>query len=297
MSRLHVTMVSQDDVTRLTKGEMTRRPMLDAHNDDTASWAATITQGTSHGQVEGGEHVGTTDGSLATTRQSDYGGRTKRSERNKDGSLMTPPEQQPQQLLHGKTFTFPAALAAYDVTGKTWLEAHMDTHVLMTATMVFARDGSSGTVKLLLLQRSLSDTFPGCWEVPGGAVDEDTDETILEAAARELREETGLTLSRFVRVVSTARFSTGEPRSERWWNKIMFEADVAEAKAVAVGGDEVAAVGACVRLDEHEHRAWLWASEEDVRAGWAGSTQLAFMTAKQQAVMLQAFAARRAGTS
>ena len=53
---------------------------------------------------------------------------------------------------------------------------------------VFARDGEN--VKLLLIRRG-GHPFLGCWALPGGFADES--ETIEQTAARELREETGLT--------------------------------------------------------------------------------------------------------
>ncbi len=45
--------------------------------------------------------------------------------------------------------------------------------------------------RFLLAQRSLSDTYGGMWVFPGGKVDK-TDQTIIIAAARELKEEVGL---------------------------------------------------------------------------------------------------------
>jgi len=45
--------------------------------------------------------------------------------------------------------------------------------------------------RFLLVQRSVDDSLGGKWELPGGAV-ETADGTLLDAAKRELREETGL---------------------------------------------------------------------------------------------------------
>lgn len=44
--------------------------------------------------------------------------------------------------------------------------------------------------KILLLKRSMRDSYSGKWCLPGGSVEEN--ETYFDAAIRELREETGL---------------------------------------------------------------------------------------------------------
>ncbi len=57
-------------------------------------------------------------------------------------------------------------------------------------------------------------------EIPGGKMD-DTDETILHAAARELKEETGLTATRAVRQVTQFTFlDGGKKHPEATWLKV-----------------------------------------------------------------------------
>lgn len=52
---------------------------------------------------------------------------------------------------------------------------------------------------------------------------DDTDKTILHAAARELKEETGLTAVRAVRKVTQITFTTaGGNRPQRTWLKVHF---------------------------------------------------------------------------
>lgn len=52
---------------------------------------------------------------------------------------------------------------------------------------------------------------------------DDTDETILHAAARELKEETGLTATRVVRKVTQFTFSDGlENRPAPTWMKVFW---------------------------------------------------------------------------
>jgi 8-oxo-dGTP diphosphatase len=56
----------------------------------------------------------------------------------------------------------------------------------------------------VLLIRRKHEPFAGCWALPGGFVDEG--ETVVQAARRELHEETGLKLSRLEQL-----FTFGDP--------------------------------------------------------------------------------------
>lgn len=59
--------------------------------------------------------------------------------------------------------------------------------------VALTRDSLTGECSVLLIQRGGdSSAYPGAWALPGGYVDED--ETARFAAARELEEETGLTV-------------------------------------------------------------------------------------------------------
>lgn len=198
-------------------------------------------------------------------------------------------------LFQGPNFTFSPSLAHHNITPAAYFASNPSTHVLATGVAVFGRS-HSGTDHLLLVQRSPHDSYPNLWEVPGGSVDL-TGETILEAAARELKEEAGLTVRRFVAEMWRARFSTGRGERERWWDKFTFVAEVAEGapgktdEAVheASKMSEVDLIGAKVKLDENEHQAWLWASEEDVRNDRCGDVALRFVNERQKNNMLAAF--------
>lgn len=66
--------------------------------------------------------------------------------------------------------------------------------------VVFAFDGKH--LKTLLIKRG-NEPFKGCWAFPGGFLDEN--ETLKEAALRELKEETGITP---VHIVEVGEFSS-----------------------------------------------------------------------------------------
>ena len=66
----------------------------------------------------------------------------------------------------------------------------MDQHIKVTAdAVIFRKKLNSGGREVLLIQRK-HPPFKGSWAFPGGFVEEN--ENLLSAAARELREETGL---------------------------------------------------------------------------------------------------------
>lgn len=80
----------------------------------------------------------------------------------------------------------------------------------------------AGSTKALVVQRSRHDYMGSLWEVPGGSCDDD-DRSILEAAARELHEEAGLTVSEVLDVVEDDHewFDHGKT-----WRKMTFLVEV-----------------------------------------------------------------------
>ena len=137
------------------------------------------------------------------------------------------------------------------------------------------------------------------WEIPGGSVDL-SDPTILHGLAREVFEETGLKLTRFVRGVGNGiEFTTG--RRKRWM-KLSFDIEVegkidgmASHIASHAGGAEKASQTAnCstentrITLDPAEHQAYKWATEEDIY-GWGTDN---IVTPEQREMMLLAFKQR-----
>jgi 8-oxo-dGTP diphosphatase len=90
----------------------------------------------------------------------------------------------------------------------------------------------------VLLIRRKHEPFAGCWALPGGFVDEG--ETLVQAARRELHEETGLRLSRLEQL-----FTFGDPgRDPRGWTvSVAFITQVDAKKVKAVAADDAAEVG------------------------------------------------------
>lgn len=94
------------------------------------------------------------------------------------------------------------------------------------------RDG-----KILAVRRAADDFLGGSYELPGGGVDDD--ETLPQSVARELIEETGLTLGRIVGVFDGFEYSTPKKPKVRQLN-FLVEAD-----------------GEVVLSEEHDAADWV----------------------------------------
>ncbi|KAL9092669.1 MAG: hypothetical protein Q9159_000740 [Coniocarpon cinnabarinum] len=82
------------------------------------------------------------------------------------------------------------------------------------------------SIRVLVLQRAESDVFPGKWDFPGGRF-ETSDDTMLDAVAREVNEETGLRLTMVYDFVGT-NYWEKEHAPGRKWAKFSFVVGVAE---------------------------------------------------------------------
>lgn len=140
---------------------------------------------------------------------------------------------------------------------------------------IFAQDADrpsetgSPSPRLLLLQRALTDSMPGCWEGPGGASEPEQDGTLLDGVAREVLEETGLHVSRIVELVAvdswthTSRKTGKKSRMAKYSFIVQVHEGVRQSpdgSQQVVPGEEIP-----VRLEASEHQAFDWATEDDVR--------------------------------
>lgn len=174
------------------------------------------------------------------------------------------------------------------------------------------KNGAEGEKKpppfrLLLLQRAFEDSYGGHWEGPGGSCDPE-DETLLDGVAREVFEEAGLRVSRFVELVGKDEWA--KLRSDRVdiVAKYTFLVEVHEAKPAVSGGDHdegrlpanKLGNGTVVpglergwehriKLDPAEHRAFEWVTEEEIRQGEEDSEGKFKSFAGQGKTMLDAF--------
>jgi len=125
------------------------------------------------------------------------------------------------------TFTVPVSLTHLSLTVHDYLTTHPHLDNLVSGCLVFHNH------HLLIVQRAKEErSYANLWEVPGGSCD-DADETILHGAARELLEEAGLTVRRFIAAVGEGvGFETGEGVRRRKWWKWSFIVEVVESEEV-----------------------------------------------------------------
>lgn len=175
------------------------------------------------------------------------------------------------------TFTTDRSVAAFNMPYKEYIETHPNEKfkepLVATGAIVFDQ---SLPKRVLLVQRSESDSMPNLWESPGGGCDEE-DPSILFSAARELWEEAGLIATHIRRHVGNGyHFVT---RRGKTVCKFNFEIEV---KTPESGKPSV-------KLAPIEHQNFIWATEEEVKEGKIGQLELKFTHATQKAVILEAF--------
>ncbi|OBR08865.1 NUDIX domain-containing protein [Colletotrichum higginsianum IMI 349063] len=163
--------------------------------------------------------------------------------------------------------------------------------------------------RILLLQRSAREkALPHRWELPGGAA-ESRDGDALAAAARELWEETGLRAARFAALVGAYQWdgagdsaaATAVPGDQAWGLPgggvgVAESADVVASRRDAwrkytylVEVETEAGGRADVVVDPEEHEAFVWATEDEARAGRCGDVVLDWTSENQRLDVLKAF--------
>ncbi|OGM51287.1 NUDIX domain protein [Aspergillus bombycis] len=190
-------------------------------------------------------------------------------------------------MSHNLTFTIPPHLNEYNIPLSSFKAARPQWTNFIVGGLVFSRDSQNksneeGEPRVLLLQRALTDSLPGYWEGPGGGCEE-TDETILTAAAREVVEESGLHVSRIVDLVGVEEWTKEKNGTMLFVAKFTFLVEVHEAqsvfgemtgtegeKTVEVDGDAVQRWEDRVRLEPSEHSTYEWATEAQVKLGLDG---------------------------
>ncbi|KAJ5718565.1 hypothetical protein N7488_004211 [Penicillium malachiteum] len=196
------------------------------------------------------------------------------------------------------SYTVAPHLGYFKIPIKEFAAARPEFDSYATGAYIFFYDASNtgSAPRLLLLQRALTDSMPGMWEGPGGACEPDEDKTILDGVAREVLEESGLHVSRFVELVSAVGWTHKRRRDGVTIRiaKYSFIVEVHESvchdestgTSLVVPCDEIP-----VRLEASEHQAFGWAVEEEVRASMQPNSGIcSFPTADQQgASILTAF--------
>ncbi|MCJ1230242.1 hypothetical protein MMC12_006914 [Toensbergia leucococca] len=184
---------------------------------------------------------------------------------------------------------------------------------LVVGAFIFAPSDSPATSppRILLVQRAKTESaFPNLWEVPGGS-SELADPTVLHSVAREVFEETGLRLTKFVRQIGQGvEFNINHLR----WLKLSFEIEVAElphqsrhschdhssgheADITASQSMDATTNSGLVTLDPKEHQQYVWATEEDIKKCYQDEGPYSLLNEAQRQVMLQAFTQHNAGNS
>ena len=100
--------------------------------------------------------------------------------------------------------------------------------------------------KILIVRRAAADFLGGSYELPGGGVDDG--ETISEAAIREVKEETGLSVSKILAVFAGFDYTTDRKPRVR---QVNFLVEVEAGKVV---------------LNHAEHDEFRWVDEADYAA-------------------------------
>jgi len=116
---------------------------------------------------------------------------------------------------------------------------------------VYVLRGAGNALQVLLLRRAVGQSRPGSWEAVHGKIDRG--ETPVDAARRELREETGC--------VPIALYNLS--RVEQFYHHTTDEIVLVPAFVAFIAADAVVQLS-----EEHESQLWLTPTEARARCSW-----------------------------
>ncbi|KAL2809832.1 hypothetical protein BJX63DRAFT_403912 [Aspergillus granulosus] len=187
-----------------------------------------------------------------------------------------------QKVNYSAYTVAPHLEAVYNIPFTSFRAAFTQYNHFVGGSLIFSRTATNPErLRILLLQRASTDAFPELWEGSGGSF-EDEDKTILEVVARELFEETGLRVLKFVEFVQIEEW---EKQGLGLVGKFTFIIEADEARPpVPLSKEDKTLLGDepddgtitpglskhlehLPKLDPAEHQAFTWATEEEVREG------------------------------
>jgi len=98
--------------------------------------------------------------------------------------------------------------------------------------------------KVLIMKRMDADVFSGYWDVPGGKLE--SEDTLFEGIAREIKEESGLGLTKILLMMSTSKFTGSMGDHPIIFRNIYLCLAEGEVKL------------------SHEHSEYLWVDSEEL---------------------------------
>lgn len=184
------------------------------------------------------------------------------------------------------SFIVPPHLAKYNAPLATFAASNPQFTHFVTGAYIFTQDRQP--IQTLLLRRSLTDSYGGYWENPGGSCDA-IDKTLLEGAAREVFEETGFHVSEFVDLISVDQWEEIKRGELRKVAKFSF---IVVVREVDVSGNWMDGV----KLQPTEHQDFVWATAQEVRDGNQGKGRFRFVL-EQGGNLVRAFEQANARSS
>ncbi|KHJ34213.1 putative nudix domain protein [Erysiphe necator] len=168
---------------------------------------------------------------------------------------------------------FPSSLDKFRKTVEEYLlENHINGQYAGICTGAFTLDNMG---RILVVQRADTDSWPGRWEIPGGAC-EANNESVLDGMVREMWEETGMVVTSVVGVLNDQgkSFTT---RSRKRFLKFEFKVEIELPNKI--------------KLNPAEHKAFMWITEEEFNSGKKedADTVIDFTSEMQVASIREAF--------